>query len=146
MRLCTLRLIDPTTKFVCGVGGVPNKHTSLQYQSKQMVIVRATSHTQDWEPVINTLQALFLVKKAEPVQVRFTLCSRDQRSKWLQDGCEVYIDSYKASNGSCFIVTWIIFKNRLLEVGLTQNHDTMALQTFTTVGLFYFIVREDPCE
>jgi hypothetical protein len=29
-------------------------------------------------------------------------------------------------------------------VGLTQNRETMTLQTLTTVGLFYFIMREDP--
>ena len=43
----------------------------------------------------------------------------------------------------CFMATWIIFKNHLLEVGLTQNRETMALQTLTTVGLFYSIMRED---
>jgi hypothetical protein len=34
----------------------------------------------------------------------------------MQDGCKVCMDSYMASNGSCFMVTWIIFKNHLLEV------------------------------
>ena len=34
-------------------------------------------HTRDWEPVTIALQALSLVGKAEPVQVRFTLCLRD---------------------------------------------------------------------
>ena len=61
----------------------------------------------------------------------------------MQDGCKVYMDSYMASNGQCFKVTWTIFKNRFLEVGLTQNRETMALRMFTTVGLFYFIVCED---
>ena len=61
----------------------------------------------------------------------------------MQDGCKVYMDSYMASNGSCFMVTWIIFKNHLLEVGLIQNWETTALRTLTTVGLFYFIMRED---
>ena len=57
---------------------------------------------------------------------------------WMQDGCEVYMDSYVASNGSCFIITWIGYKNHLLEVGLTQNRETiMALQTPTTVDSFY---------
>jgi hypothetical protein len=37
--------------------------------------------------------------------------------KWMQDGCKVYM----APNGSCFMVTWIVFKNHLLDVGLTQN-------------------------
>ena len=93
-----------------------------------------------------TLQALSLVEKAEPVQVCFTLHLRDQRSMWMQDGCKVYMDSYMASNGSCFMVTWTIFKNHLLEVGLTQNWETMTLQTLTTVDLFYFIMCEDPHE
>ena len=26
----------------------------------------------------------------------------------MQDGCNVYMDSYMALNGSCFVVTWII--------------------------------------
>ena len=65
----------------------------------------------------------------------------------MQDGCKVYMNSYMALNGSCFIVTWTIFRNHLLEVGLTQNHwETMALRTLTTVGLFYFIMCEDPHE
>ena len=47
-----------------------------------------------------------------------------------------------ALNG--FTVTWIIFKNHFLEVDLTQNQETMTLQTLTTVDLFYFIMYEDP--
>ena len=61
----------------------------------------------------------------------------------MQDGCKVYMVSYIAS---CFMVTWTILKNHLLEVGLTQNQETMALQTLTTVDLFYFIMCEDPHE
>jgi hypothetical protein len=64
----------------------------------------------------------------------------------MQDGCKAYTDSYMVSNGSCFMVTWTIFKNHLLEVGLTQNRETMALQTLTTVDLVYFIMCEDPHE
>ena len=53
-----------------------------------------------------------------------------------------------ASNGPCFMVTWTIFQNHLLEIGLTQHHrETMAtLLTLTTVDLFYFIMCEDPYE
>jgi hypothetical protein len=54
------------------------------------------------------------------------------------------MDSYMASNGSCFMVTSIISKNHLLKVGLTQNWETMALQTLTTIDLFYSIMCEDP--
>ena len=56
---------------------------------------------------------------------------------WMQDGWKVYINSYMASNGSCFKLTWTILNNQLSEVGLTQNMGTMALQTLTTIGLFY---------
>jgi hypothetical protein len=35
---------------------------------------------------------------------------------WMQDGCEVYMDIYMASNGPSFMVTWIGFENHLLEV------------------------------
>ena len=52
-----------------------------------------------------------------------------------QDGCKVCM----APNVSSFMVAWTVFKNQLLEVGLTQNHwETMALQTLTFVDLFYF--------
>jgi hypothetical protein len=64
----------------------------------------------------------------------------------MHDGCKVYMDSYMASNGSSFMVTWTIFKTHLLEVGLTQNWETMALRTLPTVGLFYLIMCEDPHE
>ena len=76
-----------------------------------------------------TLQALSLVEKAGPVQVRrFTLCLRDQRSMSMQDECKAYMDFYMAPNGYCYLFSWTIFKNHLLEVGLTQNRETMALR------------------
>ena len=58
----------------------------------------------------------------------------------MQDGCKVDMDySYTTSNGSCFMVTWMIFKTRLLEVGLTQNGDTMALCNVTIIELWYIL-------
>ena len=57
----------------------------------------------------------------------------------MQGGCKVDVDSYMASHGSCFMVTWIIKKNHLLEVGLTQKHrEIMVLRNPTTVDLLYF--------
>ena len=64
----------------------------------------------------------------------------------MQDGCKVYMDSYMTSNVSCFMVTWIIFQNHLLEVGLTQSEETMVFRMFTIVDLSYFIMCEDPYE
>ena len=86
------------------------------------------------------------MEKAEPVQVHLTLRLRDQRSMWMQDECIVYMDSYTASNRSRFMVTWIIIKSRLLEVGLTQNQETTTLQTLIAVDFSYFIMCEDPHE
>ena len=45
-----------------------------------------------------------------------------------------------ASNGSCFMATWIIFKNHLLEVGLTQNRETMALRNLIENSLKKYMV------
>jgi hypothetical protein len=64
----------------------------------------------------------------------------------MQYGCKVCMDSYMASNESCFMVTWSIFKNHRLEVDRTQDREIMALRMFLTVGLFYIIMCEDMCE
>jgi hypothetical protein len=42
-----------------------------------------------------------------------------------------------------FMITWTVFKNHFLEVGPTQNLETMALRTTTTIDSFYFIICED---
>ena len=66
---------------------------------------------------------------------------------WMQDyGCKVYTDGYMALNGSRFMVTRTISNNHFLEVGLTQNQETMALWMLETVDLFYVIMLEDPFE
>ena len=57
-------------------------------------------------------------------------CKMDVKSAWVPTGQK-----------------WIMFhghldnlkKNHLLKVGLTQNHETMALRTLTTVDLFYLL-------
>ena len=64
----------------------------------------------------------------------------------MQDGCKVYLDSLHGIELIMLMVTWTILKNHRLEVGLTQNRETMTLRTLTTVGVFYFIMCEDPHE
>ena len=65
----------------------------------------------------------------------------------MQDGWKVDVVSYMASNVSCFMVIGTILKNHLLEIGLTQNRqETMALRTLTSIGVFYFIMCEEPHE
>ena len=89
------------------------------------------------------LQALSLVEKVEPVQVRFRLRLRDHRSKWMRDGCKVDVDLYVASSRPCFMVTWTSLNNHLLDVGLTQNWEITALRILKIVGLKWFIMCED---
>jgi hypothetical protein len=64
----------------------------------------------------------------------------------MQDGCEVYMESYMTLPGSCFTVTWIVFKNHFLEVGQTQDRETMAFRMLTTADSFYSIMCVDPHE
>ena len=111
-------------------------------------VLRATSHTRLRAHDHNAIQALSLVEKVELVQVHFTLHLGDQRSMWRQGGCTVYIDFFMASNGSCLMVTWVIFRNHFLEVSVTQNDwETIALWTFIIVALFCnFIMCKDPHE
>ena len=73
------------------------------------------------------IQALSLVEKAELVQVRFTLClGTNGVRKCKMDVKCTWIPTWHQMD-YVFTVTWIIFKNHLLEVGLTQKaggHDT----------------------
>ena len=93
-------------------------------------LLRATSHMRlnACDHCTSSTLSLSLVEKVELLQVRFTLRLRDQQSMWMQGGCKVYMDFYMASNGSYFTVSWTIFKNHLLEVGLKQNWETITLQ------------------
>ena len=59
----------------------------------------------------------------------------------LIGGCKVYMDSYMASNGSCFMVAWTKFQKPLFG----GRSDT-KLGDHGTDGLFYFIMCEDPHE
>ena len=126
--------------------GLGNTRIFAHYAPKSPRTLRATSHKRLRAHNHYTSSTLSLVEKAEPVQVHFTLRLRDQRSMRMQDGCKVYMDSYMASNWSCFMAAWSVFKNYLLEVDLTQIQETVALRTLTTVDLFYFVVCENPHE
>jgi hypothetical protein len=101
-------------------------------------ILRAT-HTQDCGHVTVALKAFSMAKKEEPVQVCFKVNLRDRWSKWMQDGCKVYMDSCVASiwNESCFMVTWIIFQTHRLVVSLAQNQETITLWNLTTIHLLH---------
>ena len=64
----------------------------------------------------------------------------------MQDGCNVYMAFPRGIEWIMFHGHLDCFENHLLEVGLTQNWETMALRMLTTVDLFYFIIVEDPHE
>jgi hypothetical protein len=101
-------------------------------------------HTHDTEsPWLLHIKHSDWWKRRSRSKFALQLCLREQ-SMWMRDGCKVYIDSYMAPNGSCFMVTWIIIKYHHLEVDLTQNKATMALQNLTTIYSIYFILCEDP--
>jgi hypothetical protein len=55
-----------------------------------------------------------------------------------QVGCKVYMGSYMSSNGSCFMVTWISFKNDLLDAGITQNRRPWHSER--SPPLFYYVL------
>ena len=96
------------------------------------------------------LQALSLVEKAEPVRVRLlhTMLegpSEHENERWMESrrGLLHGIDqmNYVSWSLGVFSKPW-----HLLEVGLTRNWETMSLRMLTAVGLFYFIMCEDPHE
>jgi hypothetical protein len=66
-------------------------------------------------PIMNNIGPYFLshvVLRFSPVN-SLRLRLRDQRSKWMQDGCKLYVNLYVAPNGSCFmVVCWTVFKNK----------------------------------
>ena len=143
-----IHLIKKNPKYVTiQLVGLGNTRISTNYPPKppRKLDVRATSHLRLRACDQCTSTTLIGGKDgAGPIHVTRSL--RDQRSTWMQDRCKVYMDSYMASNGSCFMVTWIIFKNHLLEVDLTQKRETMTLWMLTTIDSFYSIMCEDPHE
>ena len=56
-----------------------------------LMVKLGENNERDWKSVTMTLQALSLVEKMEPFQVRLTLRSRDQRSMWMQDGLHGFL-------------------------------------------------------
>jgi hypothetical protein len=68
----------------------------------------------------------------------------------MQDGSKVHMDSYMASNGSCFMVTWTIFKTPLGGRSNTKpgDHGTLNFHNswFFIFFIFFIIMCEDPHE
>ena len=85
-------------------------------------LLRAASHTRLRARDHYTSSTLIGGKGgAGPSSLHTTLEGPTEYVSGMQDGCKVYMDSYMASSGSCYMVTYTIFKNHLLEVCLTQN-------------------------
>ena len=125
-----------------------NLQLVLSQKKKELVtlstICKATSHTR-LRAHDHCTSSTLIGGKGGGVQVCLALPLRDQlNTKWMHDGCKVCMNSYMASNGSCFKVTWFVFKNYLLKVSLTQNQETIALQNLTTIDLLQFIMCADP--
>ena len=132
--------------------GSARRHVSLPERIErissnlQITQLRATLHMRLRARVHYISRTLIGGKDGSgPSSLLHTIGLRDQRSMWMQDdGCNVYVGSYMALNGPCFIATWTIFKNHLLELGLTQNREIIALRLFTIVDILCFIMVEDP--
>ena len=118
-------------------------NTPPKIDTHKSCIIKATLHTR-LGPWPLHFKHSYWWKRWSRSQFALTLRLRDQWSKGMQDGCEVYMDSYMASNGPCFMVTWTIFKNQLLEVGLRCSWEIMALQNLIIIDLLCCIICEDP--
>ena len=106
-------------------------------------LLRATSHTRLRARDRYTSSTLIGEKMWS--RSKFASRLRDQWSIYIGE-CKMdgrfYMDFY-LHGIAWYMVTWTILENHLLEVGSTQNRATMALQTFTTIGLSYFLMHED---
>ena len=105
--------------------------------------LRATAHTR-LRARDQSLQAVSLVEKTEPVQVRASHyawgingvceCKMDVKSTWM--------DLYMVSNGSCFMVTWTIFQKSPLggrpNTKPPGDHGTLNVRNCWFV-LFYHV-------
>ena len=113
------------------------------------VELRATSHTHTWEtespwPVHFKHSHWWKRRSRSNLASHYAWgtngvreCKMDVKSTWIPTW-------HRMDHVSCFMVKWTIFKNHILEVGLTQNHDTMTLWNLTIVKLSHFIMCEDP--
>jgi hypothetical protein len=105
--------------------------------------VRATSHTRLKARVHYTLGTFIGGKSgAGPSSLHITLEGPTEyvTTRWMK---RVY-GFLHGIKWIVLLVTWILFQNHLLGVGLIQNRKTMALRMLTTVGLFYLTTCEDP--
>jgi hypothetical protein len=81
--------------------------------------VRATSHTRVRAHDHYTSSTLIGGKGgAGPISLLHT--TLEGSTEYVNsEGCKVYMESSMASDGSCFMVIWNVFKNYPLEVGPT---------------------------
>ena len=115
--------------FVSSTQGRSNKHPqrlSLCSSIKNATVFgyRGPLHTRDWEPVTNHSSTCVGGNGgAGPSSLHTPLEGPTEYiSECKMDVKHSYMDYYMASNTSCFMVTWTIFKNRLLEIGLLPQN------------------------
>ena len=82
--------------------------------------VRAISHTGLMTYDQCNVRSLIGKKRAETVQVPFTLEGEGLRTQRNNHGWKVYMNSYIPDHGQCFMVCWNLCKAHLQEVSLTQ--------------------------
>ena len=128
----------------------PQKASVFYYLTYYLLLIwgHLTHETESPWPL--PLQALSLVENAGPVRVRFTLRLRGP-TEWVcacwMDVKSTWIPTWHQMDHVSWSLGLFIKNHHLLVVGITQNYwETLALQTPTTVDLFYSIMREDPHE
>ena len=68
------------------------------------------------------------------------LATDDDAQMYLSTTSSIYCMTLGSPTVSGFMVIGTVVKNRLLEVCLTQNRETMSLQMLMTVKFLYFIM------
>ena len=127
-----------TLNLLIGPGAFP-MNSILLYHSWCWGHLRATSHTR-LRAHDHYTSGTLIGGKGGPVQIHFALRLRDQRSMWMQDGCKVYMDSYMASNGSCFIVYLDYFQKPPLGGRANTkpgDHDTVNVRNCWFILLYH---------
>ena len=97
----------------------PNHFLKFLFKVGIGFVLKATLHT--WPRTHDHCTPSTLIGGkgiANPSSLHNTLEGPKEYVNGFKMECKVYTNSYMASNGPCFMVTWIIYKNHLLEVRL----------------------------
>jgi hypothetical protein len=107
-------IIIPNKKFHLSTRKCHQKsyYSDINFHMTLNVMLRATLHTRLGARDQHTPSTL-TGRKGDEAGPSFASSHYTWGTNGVQDGCKLYMDSYMASNGSRFMVTWTLFKNHL---------------------------------